>query len=904
MRRSLGDSPWVQRLFRLPLTPARARSELDAEIRFHLAERIDELVAAGWRYEDADQEIRRRFGDLEAYREQAHVIDARMLRHHHRVEVIEQVRRETRRAVRSLLHSPLYLAVSVLTLGLGIGCVTAVFTLLDRIVLRPLPYVASERLVDVRSAVDGKAVAGYWGVSVGGYFAYRHHNHSFSELGAYHLWQPTLTGGDLPAERAAATFASASLARVLGLRPLIGRFVLDADQAAGLPSIAVLGHGLWTRRYGGDASILGKVITVEGMRVTVVGIMPAGLGLPDQPIDLWLPLPIDSTAPPVNDHGLQVIGRLLRGVSIESAQRDLAATTRQFPQLLPAAYSTLFMSDYHFRVDVVRTRDRVLGNIGRVLWILFVAMMIVLLVACTNVTNLYLVRLQVRERDLAVRCVLGASRSQIAWHLLSEWLVISTLAAVIGLGLAWAGVQLLQSVVPFSLPRFAEVSFGWRESAFVTGLSISLGIVFGALSGLRYATLDLSTLRESPRGMTASRYQMRMRSVLMASQVALALVLIATAGVLFQSFRNLRNVRPGFDPDGLVTFDIAPPLATYHSYEALESFYRRLITRLSQLPSVTEVGTTQRLPLGTRNADCQLVFVERRPLPRGAHAPCFVVAQVSPTYFGAMRIPVQGSVSTWTDVELGVAGVVVSQALARRLWPGENAIGKAINTTGDNPPFYRVTGIASDVYGDGLEQPPSDIVYFPLIPRAGTTRWSPSEMTIVMRTHSVSVEPLKGTIRRTVAELDRNIPVANIQTMGDVVASSMARVTFTMLLLMLAAGICLFLSASGIYGVIAYVVGQRRGEIGIRLALGGHATQVSRTVMLQALRIATIGTLIGLLGAAGSARLLHLYLLNLASDNLPTLIVAALVVMTVAALASLIPARRAARVSPLEALRN
>jgi hypothetical protein len=347
MRRSLSDSPWVHRIFRLPATPARAQSDIDAEIRFHFVERIDELVATGWKYEDAEREIRRRFGDIEAYRQEAHAIDTRMLRRQHRLERTEQLPREMKRAVRSLLRSPLYLAVSIMTLGLGIGSVAAVFTLLDRIVLRPLPYADADRLVDVRSSVNGKTAAGFWGVSVGGYFAYRHRNHSFVELGAFHDWQPTLTGGDVPAERVSATFASASLARVLALRPFLGRFFLDADQVAALPSIAVLGHALWVRRYGSDVGIVGKPITVEGMRVTVVGVMPAGAELPDQRVDLWLPLPVDSTAPPVNDHGLQVIGRLLPNVSVATAERDLAAITTQFPELLPAAYSPSFMSDYH-----------------------------------------------------------------------------------------------------------------------------------------------------------------------------------------------------------------------------------------------------------------------------------------------------------------------------------------------------------------------------------------------------------------------------------------------------------------------------------------------------------------------------------------------------------------------------
>ena len=897
-------APWVRRVFRLPLTAARLRGELDAELGFHLQERVEELMAQGMDREDAEREVRRRFGDVEEYRRQAQAIDQRIVRRRGRLEVLDTVRRETRQAARALVRSPLFAAAAVLTLALGIGATTAIFVLLDRVVLRSLPYPNADRLVDVRSSVAGKTGAGHWEVSVAGYFEYRRHAHSFDALGAYYLGQPTLTGGDREAVRVPGAAVTASLVNVLGLRPALGRLITIDDDRPGAPGVVVLGHALWEGRYGGDPSIVGQTIGIEGSPTVVVGVMAADEQLPQQRVDLWLPLQMDSLAPAINDHSTHVIGRLKPGVTAAEAQRDLESLTARFPELFPSAYSTAFMQQYHFTADVIPTRDEVLGNIGRVLWVLLASVGLVLLIACANVTNLYLVRLQVHRREVAVRRALGASCGQLAWHFLCESVLLALLAGAAGLALAWAGVHLLLAVAPSDIPRLAEVRLDAASVLFAVLLSLAIGTTFGIVASARRREIDLGSLREGARSATASRGQLTTRDVLMVGQVALAVLLLAAAALLLQSFRHLRNVRPGFDTRRALTFAVALPYQGYQDYPGVETFYRRLAERLSGLPGVTSVGMTQSLPLDeSSSAACGLVFLRDRPLAKGETAPCIPKILVSPSYFAAMRIPVKGHVPTWAEVEQQAAGVVLSDALAQRFWPGENAVGKQISN-GNGPGYFRVVGVAGDVRGDGLDQPPTQAVYYPLIPAAGTSLWSPPrQMSVVVRTRSDHPEALTSAVRRAVAELDRNIPTANVRPLSAVVARSMARVSFATLLLGIAAAMALLLSAIGVYGVIAYVVSQRRGEIGVRIALGARPRQVSGRMVVQALRLGAAGTVLGVAAALATTRVLRSLLVGVAPTDANVLIAVAIVVLAVVALASYWPARRAANVSPVEALR-
>ena len=815
----------------------------------------------------------------------------------------DTIRRESRHALRSLARSPVFSIVALLTLSLGIGATTAIFTVLDRVVLRPLPYADADRLVSVRSSVSGKTTAGFWGLSVAGYFEYRRHNHTFEEIGAFVPWRPTIADNE-SAERVPGALVTASLVKVLGLRTAAGRLIAPSDDHDGAPPVAVVGYDLWRRRYASDPSIVGRRITVEGRQATVIGVMEQGMQLPDDRVDLWLPLPIDSLAPPVNDHSYRGLGRLKPGVTPAMAQRDLAALTRRFPELFPNAYSASFIRDYHFAPDVTATREVVLGGIGRVLWVLLGSVGLVLLIACANVANLFLVRLELRQREVAVRRALGASQAQLARHFLGESLLIAIPAGALGLFMAWAGIRFLLAVAPSGIPRLTEVHLDAATVLFATTLSLGIGIVFGLAPSLRHRLIDLGALREGARGATASRGQLGTRDILLVGQVALALVLLAAASLLVQSFRNLRSVRPGFDPRGVLGFTVALPRSTYGDYASVERFYRTLTERLMSLPDVVAVGTTQALPLAEYSgAACSLVFVQDRPLAPGEQAPCIPKPHVSPSYFAAMNIPLRGSTSTWSEVERGAGGVVISESLARHLWPGEDALGKGISNA-QRPPYYRVVGIAADVRSDGLDQPAPEMLYYPLIPLRDTRLWgAPNEMSVVVRSKADHPEALAGSVRRIVAEMDRTVPIANVEPLTAVVTRSMSRVSFATLLLGIAAGMALLLSAIGVFGAIAFVVSRRRREIGVRIALGARPGRVSTRIVLQALRLGAVGVAVGVAAAVATTRVLSSLLVGIAPSDPLVLVIVSAIVLSVVALASYLPARRAARVSPVEALR-
>lgn len=893
----------LRRVFRLPVTRQRIGDEVNAELRFHIEERIEELMARGMTRLQAEREERERFGDLESYRQQMRAVDEHIAREERRMEFFDSLGREVRQAVRALARSRAFSVIALVTLALGIGATTAIFTLLDAVVLRPLPYTDAGRLVNVASSVSGATAAGSWRVSPGGYFYYRQHNHSFEDLGAYRLDEATLTGSE-GAQRVPTVGVTASLVHVLRLRPALGRLLTaDDDRPEAAPAM-VLSHGFWLRRFGGDPHVIGRTISVDAEPTEVVGVLPAGAEIPEFKADLWRAMRLDPAAKPQNEHYLKVIGRLEGGVTVTSATADLASLTSRFPEVMPSAYSPGFMREYHFAVVATPLRDVVVGDIARTLWILFASVALVLLMACANVANLFLVRAEARRREVAIRAALGAGRAHLAWHFLAESVLLLLAAGAVGLALSYAALRTLLVLAPSSIPRLSEVHLGWSAVAFAAGISLVAGMVFGLIP-LSRGDAAVATLRESGRGLSASRRQHLVRGALVVGQVALALMLLVAAGLMLQSFRNLRHVRPGFDPDGVLAVTVAVPEARYPSYETVAAFHRAFATRLGALAGVQSVGATTSLPLGnTYGVGCSLVYVEGKPVPPKQEPPCLPVPTVAPGYFQALGIPVHGNAPGWSDVEQHAAGVVVSRAFAERFWPGEDPIGKGVKGGGDAPPYYRVVGVAENVRANGLDQPPTEAVYYPMIPIPGAGMWGPQrQMTFVIKARTARPELLTVAIRRTLAELDPNVPIADVQTMESVVAKSMARTSFTMLLLGVAGGMALVLSAVGIYGVISYLVGQRRSEIGIRMALGARAGQVGGLVVIQSVRLAVIGVVLGLAAALAATRLLRSLLFEVSPTDPVTMGAVAALLIVIAATASYAPARRAAGVDPAEALR-
>jgi predicted permease len=898
------------KLFRLPAARHRLRSEIERELRFHIEGRIEDLIAQGRTREEAEREVAERFGELSVVRDECEEIDTMTHRKRELGEWRSALARDFGHALRGLLHRPAFAVVVVLTLGLGIGATTAIYSLLDTVVLRPLPYPNAGRLVYIEHPVPGVSANARWRMSVAGFFFFRRNSQAFEDIGVFSKSEASLVTPDR-AERVRAAMVGASFFDVVGAKPYLGRAFTEADNLPNASPVVMLGYDFWRQRFNGDARVVGTSVNIASSPVTIIGVAQPKLHLPDYQVQVWLPMQLDPNAPAVNSHYLDAVARLKPGVTVAAAQADAARLTSRLPEEFPRAYAPGFMSHSRFGVLVTPLRDVVIGGMSRMLWILLGAVSIVLLIAFANVANLFLVRAESRRREIAIRLALGADRLHLAGHYLSESLLLALIGGALAVGLAFGALRVLIALNPSSVPRLAEVSLGWQAGLVALALSLGAGIVLGLLPLARTAHRagDVSSLREGGRGQTASRRQLSARSALIVAQMALAVVLLAAAGLMLRSFSRLRSVHPGFDASGVLTFELSLPWSRYGSsnsgpdgYLPVFRFHRELAQRLAALPGVTRVGMTQALAIKDGDG-CALVFVKGKSYTRET-APCVGNVLAGPGYFSTLGIAVRGRTPTWTDMESKNGSVVVSKALAERLWPGEDALGKELRPNGTGDPWYRVVGVTGDVLTRGLDQPPSEIVYYPMIPLEGAPLWSPPMyMTVVIRTPHAPLS-LATSVRSIMRSLDREVPVANIQTMETIVASSTAKTTFAMLLLAIAGGMALMLSAVGIYGVISYAVNQRRAEIGVRMALGARAAEVGRMIVAQSLQVAGVGIVIGLAGAFATTRVLQSLLFGVSPTDPTTLAVVTVLLVALGAIAAYWPARRATRVDPVEVLRR
>lgn len=901
-----GDEPsLMRRVFRLPESRARARRALDDELLFHLEGRIEELVAQGMPRPDAEAEARRRFGNIDAHRTATLAIDDQIIQGHRRMDFLETISRELRHAARSLARSRGFTAAAIITLGLGIGAATAIFTMLDAVVLRPLPFANADRLVELTSPVPKFKGDTLWGLARHEAFYFKDSSRVIDDIGVYQSTEVTVggDGGDHPAERARAVMASAGLFRVLGIAPEYGRNILLDDNRAQVPTVLVLGHGYWQRRFGGDPAIVGKVIDIEGFPMTVVGILPASAQLPDAQVDLWYPAYTYPGQQAWNNHTWGAIARLRPGVTAAAAQRELAPLTARLPEIYPNAEPPQFVERTGFYTQVRPLRDVVVGEVmTRALWILFGSVLVVLFIAAANLSSLFLVRVDARRRETAVRAALGADRSHLAAQLLAESVLIAIGAGVLGVVLAQLGLRALLAVAPTSLPRLSEVHLGAAGIAFAAGGALIVALVLGLLPLFGSSLLDLALLRDGARGATVSRRRHLVRGTLVVSQVALSLVLITAAGLMMRSFRNLRSVKPGFDANGVMAITISVPAQRYgRDYVKTSAFYEQLINRVQQLPGVTVAGVSEKIPLKDSNL-CTGVSIEI-PESTSATGDCPSSVLVSPGYFEAMGIHVDGEPLTWSGMNAHAGRMIVSRAFADlHHWSGQSAFGKGLHFNGK--PWYRVSGVATDVLADGFDKPPVSLVYFPMLPVPESGFWgAPTEMNLVVRTKAGNALALAPSITRIVSELEPAAATANATLMNTLVAKSMARRTFTMMLLGIAAAMALLLSVVGLYGVLSYVVGQRRGEIAIRMALGAQVAQVGRMVVGQSLRLAALGVVIGAVAALASMHVLQSLLFGVKPTDPLLLVLSAVLLLLVAVAAGWVPARRAASIDPADALR-
>ena len=897
----------LRRVFRLPESHARARRALDDELRFHLEGRVEELVAQGLSRADAEAEARRRFGDIDSLRDATLAIDDQIIQGHRRMDFLDTVTRELRHAARSLARSRGFTVAAVVTLALGLGAATAIFTMLDAVVLRPLPYANADRLAELTSPVPKFKGDTLWGLARHEAFYFQDNSRAIEDIGLYQNAEVTVggDGGDHPAERARAAVASAGLFRVLGITPEYGRNILLDDNIPRAPTVLVLGHGYWQRRFGGDQTIVGRSIDIDGYPMTVVGILPASAQLPDLQVDLWYPANTYPGQPAYNNHTWNAIARLRPGFTAASAQRELAPLTARLPELFPTAEPPQFVENTGFHTQVRPLRDVVVGEVmTRALWILFGSVLVVLFIAAANLSSLFLLRVDARRRETAVRAALGADRLHLAAQLLAESIFIALAAALLGVVLAEFGLRVLLTMAPSSLPRLNEVHLGAAGIAFAAGGALVVALVLGLLPLFGSTLLDLGLLRDGARGSTVSRRRHVVRGALVVSQVALSLVLITAAGLMVRSFRNLRSVNPGFDPKGVLTMTVAVPGQRYgRDYAKTSAFYEQLVSRVQQLPAVVVAGVSEKIPLKDGNL-CTGVTIEVTESDRPA-GDCPSTALVSPGYFEAMGIRIAGEPLTWSGMNQQDGRMIVSGAFADlHHWTNRDAIGKGFRYYGNTPPWYRVSGVAADVLADGFDRPPVSIVYFPILALPDAGLWGvPTEVNLVVRTRTGNAMALAPAISRVVSELEPAAATANATLMETIVAKSMARRTFTMMLLGIAAAMALLLSIIGLYGVLSFVVGQRRGEIAIRMALGAQVAQVGRMVVGQSLRLTALGVGLGVVAALASMRVLQSLLFGVTATDPLLLAVSALLLLVVAVAAGWLPARRAASIDPADALR-
>jgi putative ABC transport system permease protein len=916
----VNDRSVFRRVFRLPSSLSRVERAVDDELRFHLEGRVREFVAQGMTRDQAEAEARRRFGDFDNYRQETRSIDETTMTSRNRLELWDTVQREVRHAARVLVRTPAFSLIAFVTLALGIGATTAIYTVLEGVLLRPLSYPLPGELVSVMhpTSAPGSGERN-WGLASVGYFHFKQNARSIADIGAYRTSTLSVADPGKDAVDARLAQVTATLFTVLRARPFLGRLINAEDDRPGGPiSPVVLSYEFWRRHYGEDRDVIGRKIETAVAPLEIVGVAEPGLTLPKPGafssqsdlagfgVDLWVSLNLDP-ATRQNNHALASIARLKPGFTVSDARRELETMTARFTELFPDVYSKRFMESYHFRVAVTPLLDEVLGpTVGKALWILFGAVALVLLIACANVANLFLVRMEARRRESAIRGALGADRRHMAVHHLAESLMLALAAGAAGVLLARIGIVAILAVAPRSIPRLAGVDLHWTSAVFGLALALVAGIVFGLMPLVR-SRVDVQTLREGGRGLTRSRSQRTTRDALVVAQVALALMLLVGAGLMIRSFMQLRAVRPGIDPAGVLTLSVNLPYRKYRTMEEAAAFHEQLSARIAALPGVTAVGAVSALPLRDFGTGCTVVFRENPSSAKGEGAPCVHTVPALPGFFTALGIPVRGRVPEWSDVHARTHAVVITQALADRLWPGEDPTGKGIIFNNPNPPhWYRIVGVVPELRAGGLDQPLTEALFLAassLFPQQ--SRWGMiNDVEFVVKVSRSDPLDLVPAIRGIIRAMDPQIPLVNPTTMQTIVDRSMARTSFIMLLLGLAAAMALLLSAVGIYGVISYLVAQRRSEIGVRIALGAPIAGVVRLVMNQSVRLALLGVAIGLVGALAGTRLLQSLLFGVSPNDPLVLALVPLVLVTIAAVASFAPARRAARVDPVEALRS
>jgi predicted permease len=807
-----------------------------------------------------------------------------------KLSIIHALRGDLRYAARSLRKTPAFSVAAIVALALGIGATTAILSVVNAVLLRPLAYANAERLVTILH--DGRNP-----VAPANFDDWRARTRSFSGMAAAQYWTPDATGGDNPEQINGLRLTSGMLP-LLGVRPLLGRMFAPDEDQRGNEHVVVLSYGLWQRRFGGDRSIVGKPLSLNGEVYTVVGVMPSTFQFAPfwaTRAELWAPLPLDHSSR--DGQSLRIFARLRDGVTLAQARADVAAVTAQLEQQFPGT---------NRNVVVTPLKEMVVGNIETPLLVLFVAVGFVLLIACANVAHMLLARATARRRELAVRTALGATRTRLVAQMLAESALLAVVGGACGVALAAWGVRALIAAAPAIIPRVATVSIDARVLGAALVLTAATAIVFGLVPALRAARVDLAASFRSADKSGSDGDRGRLRSALVVSEFALALVLLVAAGLMVRTFVALRDVDPGFDPRGVVAMTVSTTGTAAADSTRRAAFYSEALVRVRGISGVAGASYINHLPLAGDN--WRLGFrIEGRPTPKPGDAPHATYRVVFPDYFSTMRLPVlRGRGILDTDRLDAPLVAVINEYMARMHWPGENAIGKRIALDGD---WITIVGVVKNAVRESWSAPPAEELYLPFFQQPSYMTGSGRYITLVARVacgagdSGCDPAAFASRVRDAVRSVEARAPISSVMTMDEAVAAATADTRFYVTLLGAFAVIAVVLAAVGIYGVMSYAVTRRTHEIGVRMALGAAPAVVLRSIAIEGLTLAGVGGAVGLGLSLVLTRLMRGLLFGVGSGDVVTFAGVAVTLMLVALGASVVPALRATRIDPLQALR-
>jgi putative ABC transport system permease protein len=794
------------------------------------------------------------------------------------------VLRDARYALRQLTRTPGFTAIGILTLALGIGATSAMFSVINGVLLRPLPYPEPETLVRVYEIVPQY---GRFSVAPASFFDWRQQNTVFERIAGFFENSATLMGAGGP-EHVNNAAVSWDLFELLKVQPIVGRGFAAEEDAPGKNQVIVLSHAMWQQRFGADPAVLGRPVTLNGTPSTVIGIMPPGFYFPTREAEYWTPMAFNPAKAPRGGHFLGVVARLKPAIGRQPAEAEMKTIAERLAKQYPE-------SSADESAEVVSLHEHITGDIRPALLTLLAAVGVVVLIACANVANLLLVRASVREKEIGIRAALGAGRRRLVRQMLVESLLLALAGGALGLALAYAAIPAIRTFSAASIPRVADIAIDGTVLLFALTVSLVTGVIFGLAPAWQVSRAGVAgVLKEGGRS-SATAGGRWVRSGLLVVEVALSIVLLVGATLLLRSFDRLTDVDPGFRPERVLAFRVSLPNASYPKDPNRIAFFDALLQKLEGVPEIRAAGIVQTLPM--RGSFVLSFTVQGRPVPKPGETPSAHHRAVSPDFFRALGIPLlRGRTFTAGDVEKSPMVAVVDEEFVRRHFPNEDPIGRGLDIGNGTDGFYQIVGVVGKVRQEGLDANPNPTMYVPFRQDAYSSMW------VVARTDG---DPLQLTpaARRAVREVDAGLPAYSVSALETIVTESVAPRRFSMLLLGLFAVIALFLAAVGLYGVVSYTVSQRTQEIGVRMAVGAQRGDVVRLIVGGGMKLTLAGIVIGLVAAAALSRLLETMLFEVAPSDPASYTATALVLLAVAALACYVPARRAMRVDPIVALR-